>query len=73
MYTIFNKLGVKSFMAHELGTFILGWIIAETFYKFGSFTLETGAFLLTWWSLGFLAHRIIRKKGKYFRYWRTAK
>ena len=25
--------------------------IAETFYKFHSFTLEAGAFLATWWAL----------------------
>jgi hypothetical protein len=25
--------------------------IAETFYKFHSFTLETGAFLVSWWAL----------------------
>jgi hypothetical protein len=25
--------------------------IAESFYKFHSFTLETGAFLVTWWAL----------------------
>ena len=25
--------------------------IAESFYKFHSFTLETGAFLVTWWVL----------------------
>jgi hypothetical protein len=25
--------------------------VAESFYKFHSFTLETGAFLVTWWAL----------------------
>jgi hypothetical protein len=25
--------------------------IAESFYRFHSFTLETGAFLATWWAL----------------------
>jgi hypothetical protein len=25
--------------------------IAESFYKFHSFTLEIGAFLVTWWAL----------------------
>ena len=40
--------------AVTLVTFIslaIAFGIAETFYKFHSFTLEAGAFLATWWVL----------------------
>jgi hypothetical protein len=29
----------------------IAFAIAESFYKFHSFTLETAAFLATWWAL----------------------
>ena len=32
-------------------TLAIAFSVAETFYKFHSFTLETGAFLVTWWVL----------------------
>jgi hypothetical protein len=35
-------------------------VIAELFYKFKSFLLETAAFLLTWLVLGAIVHWIVR-------------
>ncbi len=35
--------------------------IAESFYKFHSFTLETGAFLVTWWVLRRLGLLIVKR------------
>ncbi len=32
-------------------TLAISFVIAEQFYKFHSFTLETGAFLVTWFVL----------------------
>jgi hypothetical protein len=40
--------------AHTVMTFVslaIAFGLAETFYRFHSFTLETGAFLVTWWAL----------------------
>jgi hypothetical protein len=34
-----------------LVTLAVSFVIAEQLYKFHSFTLETGAFLVTWWVL----------------------
>jgi len=34
-----------------LVTLAISFVVAEQFYKFHSFTLETGAFLVTWWVL----------------------
>jgi hypothetical protein len=64
MYTLLNKLGLKSFLVHESGSLLLAWVIAELFYKFGSFTMETGAFLITWWFIGVVSHRIFKKNNR---------
>jgi hypothetical protein len=61
MYTLVNKLGLKAFFAKELPALGLSWIIAEIFYKFGSFTLETLAFLGTWYVTGFIVNRLWSK------------
>jgi hypothetical protein len=62
MYSILNKLGLKSFLTIESPALLISWILAEVFYKFGSFTLETGAFLVTWYFTGMLSARIFGKK-----------
>jgi hypothetical protein len=41
-------LSVKRLTYEELPAIGLAWLIAETFYKFHSFTLECLAFLATW-------------------------
>ncbi|HET6254619.1 MAG TPA: hypothetical protein VFE32_11120 [Puia sp.] len=61
MYTLIKQRGLPSFIAHEAPALLCSWLIAEMFYKFGSFTLETGAFLITWYVTGFLYHKITRK------------
>ena len=62
MYTLVNRLGPKTFLTYETPALLLSWIIAEVFYKFGSFTLETGAFLITWYGCGLLFQKFIRKQ-----------
>jgi hypothetical protein len=61
MYTLLNKLRVNSFLAYETPALLVSWIIAEVFYKFGSFTLETGAFLVTWYGTGYISHKVMKK------------
>ncbi|TDW97340.1 hypothetical protein [Dinghuibacter silviterrae] len=58
MYTLLNKLGTKSLLYRETPTLLASWVLAECFYKFGSFTLETGAFLATWYLLGWVVNRL---------------
>ncbi|HXB93611.1 MAG TPA: hypothetical protein VNU70_00590 [Puia sp.] len=61
MYTLLNRLGWSGFLAREAPALLLSWILAEVFYKFGSFTLETGAFLVTWYITGFALHKVFAK------------
>jgi hypothetical protein len=48
MYSLIQLLPASRLWQEQLPAFLLAFVIAELFYKFRSFTLETGAFLLTW-------------------------
>lgn len=48
MFTLIQRTPVRDLFFAQLPTFALSFVIAELFYKFHSFTLECGAFLLTW-------------------------
>ena len=61
MYTLFHKLGSKAFLARESPALLISWILAECFYKFGSFTLETGAFLVTWYLTGWIGYKLFSR------------
>ncbi len=48
MYTLIKKLTVRELLVNQAPTLVVSLVIAELFYKFGSFLLEALAFLLTW-------------------------
>jgi hypothetical protein len=48
MYTLIRLLPWPHLLAQQLPVLLAAWLVAETFYKFKSFTLECAAFLLTW-------------------------
>ncbi len=63
MYTLFKNIPVKKILSIEFPALGFSLIMAEAFYKFGSFTLECGAFLLTWYGTSFIMNTIfIRSK-----------
>lgn len=51
MYELIRRLTLKQLTLEQLPVFMAALVIAELFYKFHSFLLETGAFLVTWWVL----------------------
>jgi hypothetical protein len=51
MYTLFSRLTVKELLYRQAPTIVIAFGIAELFYKWHSFTLETGGFLITWFAL----------------------
>jgi hypothetical protein len=51
MYTFVRALPTKQLLVGQLPIALVSLIIAELFYKFHSFTLETIAFLATWFLL----------------------
>ncbi len=54
MYEIIRRLTARQLAFEQLPLLMVALGIAEVFYKFHSFLLETGAFLLTWLVLGAL-------------------
>ena len=48
MYTLVSLLPLRRLVLEQVPTLIPAWLIAESFYKFHSFTLECAAFLGTW-------------------------
>ena len=48
MYTLFRTTPLSTLLATQAPTVFVCFVIAELFYKFHSFTLETLAFLATW-------------------------
>jgi hypothetical protein len=63
MYSYVKTVGVPTFVVREAPAFIASFLIAEVFYKFHSFTLETGAFLGTWYALSWLQSAITGRRG----------
>ena len=59
MYELIRRLTPRQLMLEQLPLLLVALGIAEIFYKFHSFLLETGAFLLTWLVLGAL-HALLK-------------
>lgn len=51
MFTLLRALPLRRLFSEQLPAIALAWLIAEMFYKFHSFSLETAAFLATWFVL----------------------
>jgi hypothetical protein len=60
MFTLLKSLRSRQVYLSEPVSFVAALVIAELFYKFKSFLLETGAFLLTWFVLGAIVHTITK-------------
>ncbi|HXD99544.1 MAG TPA: hypothetical protein VN646_23520 [Candidatus Acidoferrum sp.] len=48
MYSLVRIMPVARLLREQVPAFLLAFVVAELFYKFHSFTLETLAFLATW-------------------------
>lgn len=54
MYELIRRLTLRQLTFEQLPVFLVALTVAELFYKFRSFLLETAAFLVTWYVLGAL-------------------
>ena len=61
MYELIKRLSVKQIAFEQVPPFLLALTIAELFFKFHSFLMETGGFLLTWFLLD-AALSMLRKR-----------
>jgi hypothetical protein len=53
MYTLLKNKEIKRITKAEIPCFFTALIFTETMYHFGSYALESAAFLATWFSLSF--------------------
>jgi hypothetical protein len=60
MLTLLESLRLREVYLREPVSFFTALVIAEVFYKFRSFLLETGAFLLTWLVLAVLVDAVVK-------------
>lgn len=60
MYTLMKLLTVREFITQQATTIGLSLVIAELFYKFHSFLLESVAFLVTWFAIDWLCQAVMR-------------
>jgi riboflavin biosynthesis pyrimidine reductase len=60
MLTLLRSLRARPVYLSEPASFLAALVIAEIFYKFHSFLLETGAFLLTWLVLAALVDAVVK-------------
>ena len=51
MYSLISRLTTRELLLRHAPTLIGALAIAEMFYKWHSFLLETGGFLATWYAL----------------------
>lgn len=58
MYTLVRSNSVRQLLFEQAPALAISMIIAELFYKFGSFSLECIAFLATWFVIDGLFKRV---------------
>lgn len=56
MYSLIHAYPLRTVLLEHMPSLLIAFIIAETFYKLHSFTLECLAFLATWYVLDGLRH-----------------
>ncbi len=61
MYTLLSSLPLRRLLLEQAPVFLVSFIIAELLYKFHSFTLETGAFLATWFVLDSIVQFAVKR------------
>lgn len=56
MYSLITRMSPKELLIRQAPTLLGALVIAEMFYKWHSFLLETGGFLATWFVLDAAVH-----------------
>lgn len=64
MYSLISRLPARQLMLRHAPTLVGALAIAEMFYKWHSFLLETGGFLVTWYVLDAAVSYVERRLGK---------
>ena len=63
MFTLISRLPIRELIYRQAPTLFGALVIAELFYKFHSFLLETAGFLATWFVLDAVAGVAVKLAG----------
>ncbi len=64
MYALLRSVPASQLAVQQLPSFVISLVIAEMFYKLGSFSLECVAFLATWFVIDFVWQTLLgRRRG----------
>jgi hypothetical protein len=58
MYRLLTSLPAGELVTRQAPIFLTAFVLAELFFKFGSFALECGAFLGTWFLIDAAVERL---------------
>lgn len=58
MYSFLRSTGLPVLLSRQLPIVLVCFLVAETLYKFKSFTLEALAFFATWFVLDFIVEKV---------------
>lgn len=64
MYTLIANCGLARALRAEFVPFLIALVIAQLFFKWGSFGLELLGFIVLWAVLGFISDRVMPAPGK---------
>ena len=59
MHSLLQSRDLRMLLVREGPAFCLALLVAELFFKFGSFSLECLGFLATWYALGRAGHALL--------------
>lgn len=60
MYSLIKTNGIRRLLEREFAPFALALLIAQIWFKWGSFSLELIGFIAVWFVLGFVADILLR-------------
>ncbi|MGC3940163.1 hypothetical protein ACOTTU_20360 [Roseobacter sp. EG26] len=60
MYSLLKTFALKDILEREFLPFVIALIVAQLYFKWGSFALELVGFIFTWLVLGFVAQLVLR-------------
>lgn len=64
MFQLFRSLSRQQLVLRQLPAFLVSFVIAALFYKFGSFAIECLAFLATWALVDFAIGLLLRDNAR---------
>ncbi|WP_162891774.1 hypothetical protein [Profundibacter amoris] len=64
MFSLITMLPLRQTLQRELLPFVMALVLAQLYFKWGSFALELVGFIAAWLVFGFLVNAVFRGNGK---------